>query len=62
MIAWTPGDRCVTNDGRAGVVKSIDYGGVYVQLDATDELGREVRLCREDTLKPGPADLFTKET
>lgn len=62
MIPWTAGDRCLTADGRTGVVKSIDYGGVFVQLDATNELGREVRLYREDTLKPGTADLFTKES
>lgn len=46
-----PGDRVVDRaDGRAGSVKATDYGGVYVDMDATETLGRETRVCNAYTL------------
>jgi hypothetical protein len=48
---YTPGDRVMTvEDSRIGYVKRVDWGGVYVQLTATEEHGAEERLCREDGL------------
>lgn len=50
MIPFTPGDRVIATDGRTGVVKSLDWGGVYVDVNATTEQGRQVGVYRENQL------------
>jgi len=51
VIAFTPGDRVTCADGRTGTVKRVEWGGVYVDLDATETQGRELRVDRESTLE-----------
>lgn len=48
---FTPGDRVMCmDDARWGVVKRVEWGGVFVDLDATETIGRELRVCREERL------------
>jgi hypothetical protein len=51
LIPLSIGDRVATDDGRTGVVKWLDYGGVHVELDPTDEEGRELRVYHVDSLE-----------
>ena len=54
---FTPGDRVQDRDGRTGTVKSVDWGGVYVEMDAAEGMGRELRVCRGlDLVNRGSAD------
>ena len=50
-MTFTPGQRVMDVDSeRIGIVKSVDYGGVHVEFEPTDTEGREVRVCRPDSL------------
>lgn len=50
LKSFTIGDRVVASDERAGVIKWIDYGGVHVELDPTENAGRELRVYNVSSL------------
>lgn len=47
------GDRVrAARDDRVGVVKWIDYGGIHVELDPTEDEGRELVILHRDDVLP----------